>query len=312
MKSGFALLAIFIILRGSDSTILKALQRAGSITHSSGGAEVISFCNVFFFSSLVCGLAMVLYDKNALVMSLPRLQKNDRLLLMLQSFSGFFLGPVAFFFALSHLTVVQQTLLFSLTLPCTVILANLLLKEQFPRFFAISIFLISIGLFMANYGESILPMAMANQTTGILWGLLGVISLSFSGILNRIIAQRGFGVGLTIGVNSLAAAVAFGMIALLIYGPSHFYYLRIWWVLGVIGAYAITISLGSVFTLMMCYEKLGVITVSFWSSLTILVAIAAASILLAEPLQWQSIVGAVIILVAILAMQFSTKPSLRV
>jgi drug/metabolite transporter (DMT)-like permease len=62
----------------------------------------------------------------------------------------------------------------------------------------------------------------------------------------------------------------------------------------------------------MCYEKLGVITVSFWSSLTILVAIAAASILLAEPLQWQSIVGAVIILVAILAMQFSTKPSLRV
>ncbi|WP_341886476.1 DMT family transporter [Synechococcus sp. UW140] len=312
MKSGFALLAIFIILRGSDSTILKALQRAGSITHSSGGAEVISFCNVFFFSSLVCGLAMVLYDKNALVMSLPRLQKNDRLLLMLQSFSGFFLGPVAFFFALYHLTVVQQTLLFSLTLPCTVILANLLLKEQFPRFFAISIFLISIGLFMANYGESSLPMAMANQTAGILWGLLGVISLSFSGILNRITAQRGFGVGLTIGVNSLAAAVAFGIIALLIYGPSHFYYLRIWWVLGVIGAYAITISLGSVFTLMMCYEKLGVITVSFWSSLTILVAIAAASILLAEPLQWQSIVGAVIILVAILAMQFSTKPNLRV
>ena len=49
MKSGFALLAIFIILRGSDSTVLKALQRAGSITHSSGGAEVISFCNVFFF-----------------------------------------------------------------------------------------------------------------------------------------------------------------------------------------------------------------------------------------------------------------------
>ena len=165
---------------------------------------------------------------------------------------------------------------------------------------------------MANYGESSLPMAMANQTAGILWGLLGVISLSFSGILNRITAQRGFGVGLTIGVNSLAAAVAFGIIALLIYGPSHFYYLRIWWVLGVIGAYAITISLGSVFTLMMCYEKLGVITVSFWSSLTILVAIAAASILLAEPLQWQSIVGAVIILAAILAMQFSTKPNLRV
>lgn len=46
---------------------------------------------------------------------------------------------------------------------------------------------------MANYGESSLPMAMANQTAGILWGLLGVISLSFSGILNRITAQRGFG-----------------------------------------------------------------------------------------------------------------------
>jgi len=39
---------------------------AGNLTHAAGGPEAISFCNVFFFSSLICGLAMVVIDRNGL------------------------------------------------------------------------------------------------------------------------------------------------------------------------------------------------------------------------------------------------------
>ena len=50
MKSGVSLLALFILLRGSDSTLLKLLQRAGEATHASGRPEAISFCSKFFVS----------------------------------------------------------------------------------------------------------------------------------------------------------------------------------------------------------------------------------------------------------------------
>jgi hypothetical protein len=71
MRGGVWVLALYILLRGSDSSVLKVLQQAGNLTHAAGGPEAISFCNVFFFSSLICGL------------------------LAAQGFSGFFLGPVA-------------------------------------------------------------------------------------------------------------------------------------------------------------------------------------------------------------------------
>ena len=78
MKPGIGLLVLYILLRGSDSSVLKALQQAGKVTHAAGGPEAISFCNVFFFSSLICGLAMVMIDRKGLQSNVPRMQKDDR------------------------------------------------------------------------------------------------------------------------------------------------------------------------------------------------------------------------------------------
>lgn len=298
MNVGSAVLSLYILLRGMDSTLLKVLQQAGSATHSAGGPETISFCNVYFFSSLICGLAVVVLDRTGLVANLSRLQSDDRLLLVLQSFSGFFLGPVAFYLALARLSVVEQTLLFSLTLPCTALAAHLLLREALPRSFAISAGLITIGLWLANNGNRQASSAAGSDMHGVVWALVGVLAFSISAVLNRLTAQRGLGVGLTVGVSSLAAAVVFGVIALSLFGPGHFFYLRLWWVLGLIGGYAIAITLGSQLSLMLAYARLGVLTVTFWSSLTIVVAIAAAHGVLKEPLQTNSVVGAAMIVAA--------------
>lgn len=306
MNAGAALLALYILLRGTDSTLLKALQQAGAGTHAAGGPEAISFCNVFFFSSLVCGLAMVWIDRTALAASLPRLQSRDRLLLVLQSFSGFFLGPLAFYLALARLSVVEQTLLFSLTLPCTALAAHLLLREALPRSFAISTGLITLGLWLAS-SSGHTTAAAAIDVRGVIWALVGVLAFSISAVLNRLTAQRGWGVGLTVGVSSLAAALVFGVIALRLFGPAHFLYLRLWWVLGVIGGYAMAITLGSQWSLMLAYARLGVVAVTFWSSLTIVVAIATAHGVLGEPLQLSSAVGAALILAATIVYQRSCR-----
>lgn len=307
MRGGVGLLAMFILLRGSDSSVLKLLQRAGAATYAAGGPEAISFCNVFFFSSLVTGLVLLFSDRETIRSQLRFLTREDRGLLALQSFTGFFLGPMCFYLALDRLGVVKQTLIFSLTVPVTAVLAWLLLRESLPRTFPFSCALISCGLLLANHPKLAEQMSapVVLDLRGVLWALLGVMAFGFTAVLNRIAGRRALGVGLTVGVNSLAASGAFAVIALLLFGPSHFLYLRSWWVLGVIGGYALVITLGSQWSLLQSYAKLTVAQITLWGSLTIVVALAEAHLLLGERLDWYAVLGAALILVAVGLYQFT-------
>jgi drug/metabolite transporter (DMT)-like permease len=301
LRSGVGLLALFILLRGSDSTVLKLLQQAGMATQAAGGPVAISFCNVFFFSSLITGLVLLLSNRHSVLQQLPVLSLADRQLLALQSFSGFFLGPMCFYLALDRLSVVQQTLLFSLTVPASAVLAWLLLQERLPRTFPLSCAFITCGLLLAGQSrlDGTLDQVQTLDLRGVLWALLGVIAFGCSAVLNRIGGTRQLGVGLTVGVTSLAASGAFAAIALLLFGPSHFLYLRSWWVLGVIGGYALLITLGSQWSLLQSYARVTVAQISFWASLTIVVAIAEAHLFLNEPLHGRSLLGAGLIVIAV-------------
>jgi len=188
MKPGIGFLVLYILLGGSNGSVLKALQQAGNLTHAAGGPEAISFCNVFFFSSLICGLAMVLIDREGLQSSLPRLQVSDRWLLAGQGFSGFFLGPVAFFLALNRLSVVEATLLFSLTVPTTAFAAHWCLKETLPRSFPITCGLITGGLLFSSHGGAVTEAGLDSR--GVLWALVGVAAFATSGVLARVNSQR--------------------------------------------------------------------------------------------------------------------------
>jgi drug/metabolite transporter (DMT)-like permease len=299
LRSGAGLLALFILLRGSDSTLLKLLQRAGESTHAAGGPEAISFCNVFFFSSLITGLALVLIDRQEVQRRLPLLSLNDRWLLVGQSFSGFFLGPMCFYLALDRLSVVEQTLLFSLTVPVTALLARALMREVLPRTFALSCAMISCGLLLAGHTSLALKLAAPVDLRGVFWALLGVMAFGVSAVISRAAVRRGLRIGLTVGINSVGASAVFAVVALVLFGPSHFLYLKSWWVLGVIGGYAVIITLGSQWSLMQSYLRLPVAKVSVWASLTIVVALAEAHVVLAEKLNGASLLGAALILFAV-------------
>ena len=309
MKPGIGFLVLYILLGGSNGSVLKALQQAGNLTHAAGGPEVISFCNVFFFSSLICGLAMVLIDRKGLQSSLPRLQVSDRWLLAGQGFSGFFLGPVAFFLALNRLSVVEATLLFSLTVPTTAFAAHWWLKETLPRSFPITCGLITGGLLFSSHGGAVTEAGLDSR--GVLWALVGVAAFATSGVLARVNSQRDWGVGLTVGLNSLAASGVFGLIALVLFGPSHFFYLRLWWVAGVIAGYAILITLGSQWSLVVAYRQLGVVPVTLWASLTIVVALTEAHLLLGEALTVPGVCGAGLIVAAVGMHQLTSRATAK-
>ena len=144
-----------------------------------------------------------------------------------------------------------------------------------------------------------------------LWALVGVAAFAASGVLARINSQRDWGVGLTVGLNSLVASGVFGLIALVLFGPSHFIYLRLWWVAGVIAGYAVLITLGSQWSLMVAYRQLGVVPVTLWASLTIVVALTEAHLLLGEALTPQRILGAGLIVVAVGMHQLTSRATAK-
>jgi drug/metabolite transporter (DMT)-like permease len=130
-------------------------------------------------------------------------------------------------------------------------------------------------------------------------GLLSVLAFSASGVLNRVVVNKGWGVGLTIGLTNLLAALVFGTITLIFYGPEQFLYMRWWWLFGLLLVYTACINLGGELLLLMSYRGLGAISVALWGNGAIFVSLVSAYLLLGEALSLRTLMGAVLILVAL-------------
>jgi len=137
-----------VLLSGCDASVLTA-----------GGEDPISFGNVFFYANLATGLVVLLLDRGCLKRQLPQLVLRDRSLLCLRAALGSLIGPICYFLALQRLTVISQTLLFTLILPVTALLAQLLLREPLPKRFGFSLALLPLGLLISRNVDLSLPSA---------------------------------------------------------------------------------------------------------------------------------------------------------
>ena len=126
------------------------------------------------------------------------------------------------------------------------------------------------------------------------------MAFSASGVLNRIVVDKGWGAGLTIGLTNLMAALVFGTITLVFYGPEQFLYMRWWWLFGLLLVYTACINLGGELLLLMSYRGLGAITVALWGNGAIFVSLLSAYLLLGEALRVHTLIGALLILAALL------------
>ena len=295
----------YVLLRGCDASVLKWLQERGAATllRTAGGEDPISFGNVFFFANLATGLVVLLLDRGCLKRQLPQLLLRDKSLLCLRAALGSLIGPICYFLALQRLTVISQTLLFTLILPVTAILAQLLLREPLPKRFGFSFALLPLGLLISRNVD--LPLHSSApwsglDLVGLALGLFSVLAFSASGVLNRVVVDKGWGAGLTIGLTNLMAALVFGTITLVFYGPEQFLYMRWWWLFGLLLVYTACINLGGELLLLMSYRGLGAITVALWGNGGIFVSMGSAYLLLGEALSVHTLMGALLILAALL------------
>jgi drug/metabolite transporter (DMT)-like permease len=295
----------YILLRGCDASVLKWLQERGAATllRTDGAVDPIGFSNVFFYSNLATGLVILLLDQKRLRHQLPQLAPKDQSILCLRAFLGGLVGPICYFQALKTLSVSSQTLLFTLILPATALLAKLILQEPLPRRFGLSLALLPAGLLISHgihWSSTTGPSGHDLNLGGMSWSLVSVLAFSVSGILNRVTADKNWGTGLTIGLTNLLVAAVFGAVTLIAFGPEQFLYMRWWWLFGLLLIYTTCISLGGELLLLASYRGLGAITVALWGNAVILVALVSANIVLSEPLNLQTLLGAAVISGALL------------
>lgn len=300
-----------MLLKGLDATALKALQTYGA-AHPVNGENPISFCNVFFVAQLVIGLASLIPGRASIQPGIALLNRADRKLLFIDAGLGLFIGPIAYYFALESLSVISQTLLFALVLPISALLARQFLAETLPRGFWLSLSLIAVGLLVPG-GAMAAVGGHGDQLSGYAWALTGVLAFGSTAVTGRTIATRHWPTVVTVGIPSTISALLFGIIALVLFGPGHFHLLNLRWVVGVILIYGLTLSLGSTVALGLAYRQNNVATVSIWGSLTIVVAIASASLILEEPLGMATVAGVAFLLAGIMVSHSSNRsdPVLR-
>lgn len=291
-------LTIFIVLRGLDNTVLKALQLYG-VNHPVDGVNPVSFCNIFFFVQLISGITFLIKGRRGLKQEIINLKDHERHLLVGDAFLSRFLGPVAYYFSLNSLSVITQTLIFALILPVSSLMANWIIKESLPKTFIVSMILISSGLLLHQL-SGMVNVENNNNLVGIIWSVVGVMAFSGSALTGRKIAARGLSVGLSIGMGATISALVFGILAILLFGLKHFLLLKLWWVVGVLLFYAMTISLGSELALRMAYRKSSVATVSLLGSLSIVIAVISAALLLNETIHPGSVVGVMLIITGVM------------
>ena len=297
-------LTMFIVLRGLDNTVLKALQRHGS-NHLIGGINPVSFCNVLFLVQLAAGLTFLAEGRQTLLRQLKALSAGNYMLLAGDALLGRCLGPTAYFFALESLSVISQTLLFALVLPVSALMARWCLNEPLPRGFGLSVVLISSGLYLSQLSVTASGMPSEHRA-GVVWAFVGVIAFSGAGVTGRRVAKHHWPAAISIGLGSMVSAVVFAVLTLRFYGPSHFMPLQLWWVLGVLGLYALTLSLGSELALQLAYRNSSVATVSLWGSLTIAVSVTSAALLLNEQIQGTTLMGIMVLMAGVLSAKRSS------
>lgn len=281
-SAGPILLAGYVLVSGLRSTVLKGLQLYGA-ANSIGGENPISFCNVFFLSQSLVGIALVRAEPRVVWNEIRTLPPAAARAIAADSFLGCFLAPVAFYLSLDRLSVITQTLLFSLTLPASALLALFWLKEKLPHRFWLSLTLILGGLLVGKIlGAPGGGMEMTDWR-GVSWALVSVLATALRNCIRRKTASYGLSRGLTVGVTNLAGAIVFLFIALRLYGPQHFMFLDAWWVFWVIVVYGITLSLGTEVLRQICGRLFAVTPLALAGSASIIVSVVSAAAFLGEP-----------------------------
>ena len=308
----FFVMAVAVITEGLNPTVLSWLQfRSVEEVHTMGGDAPISFCNVLFMASLIVGLTLVASDYRQVKQDVRTLTPRVGWIFLANAFLANFLAQVAFFYALDYLGVIPVTLMLTLVLPVSSLMSRHFLAEALPNWFWSSFLLILVGITLTVLpNETVYNGAMndpmlgqTNIVLGYFWASVAVISFSISAVTSRKLALEGLSSSTVAGLGTLFAALLFGAYVVVFFGVEHFVYLKLWWVVGVIGIYSFTLSVGNEWSQQAINEYFSVVTIGLFDMLSVVVAIVAAWLILGTPLTVNLVSGAAVVIAGVLLSQ---------
>ena len=104
----------------------------------------------------------------------------------------------------------------------------------------------------------------------------------------------------------MVSALIFGGIELWRLGPKFLWQFDIWWVLGLIGIYAILIRLIGGIAELGSLQSWPVATMELWANLSVVVSVLIAALVLDEPLNSFTVLGITIVLVGVMLPSLSS------
>lgn len=295
-------LAIYVLLDGIDSSLLKWLQNQGAkhVLATGGGLDPIRFSNVYFFSFLLVGITLLIADRHRLPTDWQRLNRPAQQANAGGAFCGMVLGPLSFFISLKHLSVIDQSLIFSLLLPISALLALCVLKERLPKGWILSLALITSGLVLSSQAMGGMADGGGNNHLGIVLVPISVLAYATFDITNRSLEELDLGQGITLGIGAIVSALIFALIEIGRFGAHYFWQLELWWVLGMIGSYGLFVRLVGGLAERGSLLSWPVTTVELWGSLAVVVSVFSANVVLGEPLNSGTLIGVGIVLAGVI------------
>ncbi|WP_299842126.1 DMT family transporter [uncultured Roseovarius sp.] len=305
MGAVFAWLAVLVY--ASSNSIVTLLVDIGKANPVAAGRNAITYCNLLFLGSLISVIPMVfLFRKDWTRKNLDKLTRHDWGILTVSAFLSSALTPGLFFYALEHTTVTNVVLLGRIEPPLFLLATWLFLNEQLNPWamWAGLVALIGAVLMIGMRGNG----ALFQFGTGEMATIAATLSFIASTIVTRV-GLKGVPLGIFSIYRTVLGTALYFLLALYLFGPTHFQDLFAPVVLKWIWIYAIVVIIIGQFSwnLGLKYARSG--DVSLATSFSPLAAIVIAITLLGEDPGPGLIPGGLIILLGIAIGQFGRRHS---
>lgn len=322
--SGRGYLAISILIFAASSAVTSKLIELGA-QNLVNGRNPISFCNLLFVGNVWALIALVLiYGRSWSASCLQRLSTSDWLSLVAVAIFSGALAPALTFFALETTAVNNVILIGRVEPPLSLALSVLLLKETVNRWIVLGAIIAFIGVALTIFLQSP-PEKAIDMGNGVLVGrgeLIaagGALSLAIANVISKAKLEQ-IPLGIFTIFRTALGTVIFAVAVVKLFGIAHFQDVLapvVWrWTL----IYALIIVVVGQLTWFQGLKQTTAGEVSLFSSVTPVIGIIAAYIILGEvPTIAQYIGGAVIIMgiilnqygISRLAKSLSDKPEWR-
>lgn len=269
-------LILTIILAALATPIVKWLvMYGGKLGFSNPNA--ISFCNLLFVGNLCSGVVVLIYyGWKDIWRHLRELSANTGLLLMGNLLIGTVLAPIFLYVALETTMVTNLVLLTRIEAVVYSVLGVLLFKDPISKMTWIGLSFITVGILTLALFQGGGKFTTGDGL-GILAGILYAVGSSMGRTILRYTGISGF-----IFSRNLLGGIIFFWLAIILYGPNHFaeaFSADLWLVMMVYAA--LVVVLGQI-TWFRAITSLSSGIISAWSTLTPVLGILFAYLLLHE------------------------------